>query len=270
MLIILPVAWASANDHAGHGSNGRRHFHPPPGPNLWGPSGGWRGYGVPSAPVYLRYYGGPILVFPFSPPPAFFGPMPLAQPMAPGPLDLAAPPLVRVPNGVPAARRRTLARAQERITLGDRLFRAGNLPRAVERYEQALRDDPDSAIPRVRLAQVALFRARYAEAAELLREAQTAQPRWLEHPPDVQVLYPEPGDFARQIARLESHLQAHPNDRDAWLVLGAQWYLSGRTHRAADVFLRLTDRKPDDTLAAFLKASRADERPVPAAEVGRE
>jgi hypothetical protein len=40
-------------------------------------------------------------------------------------------------------------------------------------------------------------------------------------------------------------------------VLGAQWFLSGRTSRASDVFLRLDDprRKPDVALAAFLFAS---------------
>ena len=69
--------------------------------------------------------------------------------------------------------------------------------------------------------------------------------------------YAEPADFHRHLAHLESHLQAEPGDRDAWLVLGAQLFLSGRTRRAADVFLRLTDREPDSTLTAFLDASRA-------------
>ena len=59
------------------------------------------------------------------------------------------------------------------------------------------------------------------------------------------------------MARLESHVQIHPDDRNAWLVLGAEWFLSGRTARAADVFLRLDDpnRKADIALAAFLDAS---------------
>jgi hypothetical protein len=52
----------------------------------------------------------------------------------------------------------------------------------------------------------------------------------------------------------------HPDDRDAWLVLGAEWYLSGRTARAADVFLRLYDpkRKPDIALSAFLHATNQE------------
>ena len=63
------------------------------------------------------------------------------------------------------------------------------------------------------------------------------------------------------VAKLESHLQASPNDRDGWLVLGAEWYLSGRARQAADVFTRLNDRKPDATLAAFLDATTPDALP---------
>jgi cytochrome c-type biogenesis protein CcmH/NrfG len=89
-----------------------------------------------------------------------------------------------------------------------------------------------------------------------LREAQTAEPGWLDHAFDVQGLFPEPPKFAAQIARLEAHLQRHPDDRDAWLMLGAQWLLSGRVQLAADVFLRLDDpsRPADETLEAFLDA----------------
>jgi cytochrome c-type biogenesis protein CcmH/NrfG len=103
------------------------------------------------------------------------------------------------------------------------------------------------------------MRGRFDEAAHQIREAVTAEPGWLANAPDIQSLYGEPADFAREIAKLEAHLQAHPGDRDAWLVLGAQWYLSGRTLKAADIFLRLADRKPDATLAAFLDATAADE-----------
>jgi len=141
------------------------------------------------------------------------------------------------------------------VTIGDRLFRAGNLHRAAERYEQAMAADPKAAAPRVRLAQVALVRGQFSEAADRYREALTVEPGWLINAPDVQSIYSEPSDFAKQIAKLESHLHARPNDRDAWFVLGAQWYLSGQSRKASDVFMRLTDRQGDATLAAFLDAS---------------
>jgi tetratricopeptide (TPR) repeat protein len=152
------------------------------------------------------------------------------------------------------------ARAGQLVLMGDRLFRGNNIKKAEERYVQATRLDPSAAAPLVGLAQVALVRVQYAEAARRMREAETAQPGWIVTAPDIQSIYGEPGDFARHLARLESHLQVHPDDRDAWLVLGAEWYLSGRTARAADVFLRLNDpkRKPDIALSAFLHATNQE------------
>jgi cytochrome c-type biogenesis protein CcmH/NrfG len=148
------------------------------------------------------------------------------------------------------------------MTLGDRLFRGGNLKKAEERYQQARRLLPDQAAPYLRLAQIALHRGSYSAAASWLREAETAQPGWITTAPDPQALYGEPTEFVRHIARLESYVQNHPDDRNAWLVLGAQWFLTGRTAKAADVFLRLNDpnRKPDIALAAFLEASNQAKR----------
>jgi tetratricopeptide (TPR) repeat protein len=155
------------------------------------------------------------------------------------------------------------------MTLGDRLFRGGNLKRAEERYQQAARADATQAAPYLHLVQIALARGKYAAAANRLREAETAQPGWIVTAPDIQAIYGEPAEFAHQIARLESYVQSHPQDRDAWLVLGAEWFLTGRTTRAADVFQRLNDpnRKPDIALAAFLDASNQARR---RAEEGRE
>jgi tetratricopeptide (TPR) repeat protein len=149
------------------------------------------------------------------------------------------------------------ARANQLLIVGDRLIRAANLKKAEERYLQAMRAAPDLAAPRVRLAQVAIARGNYADAALRLREAETAEPGWIITAQDIQAIFGEPQEFTKQIARIESHVQANPQDRDAWLVLGAEWFLSGRTAKAADVFKRLDDpaRKRDVALAAFLDAS---------------
>ena len=188
----------------------------------------------------------------------------LAGPMPPPGL-LANQPFPPVVEAKP--RRPDPPRAAQLVTLGDRNFRAGNVHRAAERYTQAISADSTAAAPRVRMAQIALNRGHFAEAAAHYRDATVAEPGWLIHAPDIQAIYAErqlgePADFARQIAKLETHLQGDPHDRDAWFVLGAQWYLSGQTRRAADVFLRLTDRKPDTALAAFLDAS-TPRRPAP-------
>jgi Tfp pilus assembly protein PilF len=158
------------------------------------------------------------------------------------------------------------------MTVGDRLFRAGNPKRAEERYQQALRAAPDLAAPRLRLAQIAIARGNYSEAADRLRQAENAQPGWIITAADIQSIYAEPAAFAQTITRLETHLQVHPDDRDAWLVLGAQWFLSGRTAKAADVFRRLNDptRKSDVALSAFLDASNQQHEGAPSAGDDRE
>jgi tetratricopeptide (TPR) repeat protein len=201
------------------------------------------------------------------PPPAMAGRGPLLPPPPP---EIAA----RWANGKAQPARPAKpdpARADQLTTLGDRLFRGGNLKRAEERYQQAARADPNRAAPFLRLAQIALARGNYLAAANRLRDAQTAQPGWIITAPDIQAIYGEPTEFARQIARLESYVQSHPEDRNAWLVLGAEWFLAGRTSKAVDVFTRLNDprRKPDLALAAFLDASNQaraepDERSAPA------
>lgn len=110
-----------------------------------------------------------------------------------------------------------------------------------------------------------MIRGQYSVAADQLRDAETVQPGWIINAPDIQSVYAEPTDFADNVAKLEAYLQTNPDDRDAWLVLGAEWFLSGRTNKAVDVFKRLNDpnRKPDIALTAFLDASNQAVKPQP-------
>ncbi len=266
---FLLLASVAARAQHGHSHGGGGHGLHGGGAQLAAVGGGWGYYAVPyfatvSPFGVSSYYPGMMGGYGYYPygwtyPP----PMPVRGPV------VVAPPretLDRWGRGAkpPAAVPSDAARARQQMIVGDRLFRAGNLKKAEERYQQANRAASDLAEPYVRLAQIAIVRGNYTMAAIRLRDAETAQPGWIEIANDIQSIYGEPAEFARQIARLESHVQIHPNDRDAWLVLGAQWFLSGRTDRAADVFLRLNDpnRKADIALSAFLDASnQAKARP---------
>jgi Tetratricopeptide repeat len=243
------ATWSHGPHGHGHGGRGR------------GIGAGWPvflGFGATGmyAPIAPIVFVGPAMFFPSSN-------WMTGQPMMGGGQPLPAPPpgLARgapAPNNPPAVVQRSdPARSNQLMTVGDRLFRAGNFKRAEERYQQALRAAPDLAAPHIRLAQIAVVRGNYGEAAERFRKAETAQPGWIITAADIQSIYAEPAAFARSIARIESHLQLHPDDRDAWLALGAQWFLSGRTAKAANVFQRLNDpkRKADVALSAFLDAS---------------
>ena len=245
LLGLLAAPGPAFAHHPGH----HGHHHP-----YLGGGGGGGGYGYYGVPYYY-----PAAVY--APPPVFLvpGPGPAGPPVPPA--MVGNPPAVMpMPDPGPASpaapsRKNDPAKAERMVELGDHLFRVGNISRATERYQQAARADDSSATPLVRLAQIALVRGKFADAADAFRAAESAQPGWLTTARDIQALYAEPADFAKQVARLETHLQAHPDDRDAWFVLGANWYLSGRVRKAADVFLRLSDRQPDSALEAFLTAS---------------
>jgi hypothetical protein len=222
----------------------RRHFRPY-----------WMTIGPDGLPIIITP---PLLVISPAPivlPPPAIGPA-MLPPSAPDRgVRVPWPPPRPLSDSLPKPKPGDPTRAQQLTAFGDRLFRVGNLHRAAERYEQAIRADAHVAAPHVGLAQIAIARGQFTEAAKRFRQSLDAQPDWLINPPDVQALYGEPVDFNRTIAQIEMHLQANPNDRDAWLVLGAQWYLSGRARKAADVFLRLADRPVDPTLSAFLDAA---------------
>jgi len=242
---LAPAGVASADHHLHLGHHHHPHLE-------GGGGGGGGGYSYLGLPAYY-----PTVLY--TPPPIFLLPSPAGPAIPPGPrlpVPEAPPqPSPDPPHPAARARKNEPAKAEHLIELGDHLFRVGNSSRATERYQQAAKADPASATPLVRLAQIYLARGKFVEAADAFRAAELVQPGWLAKARDIQALYAEPADFAKQVAKLESHLQAHPDDRDAWFVLGANWYLSGRVKKAADVFLRLADRQPDSALTAFLDAA---------------
>jgi hypothetical protein len=252
------------------GPPGHHHRGCPPGAGVWAP-GFYPGPVVAGFPPAFGVWGVFVAPPPPVPPIVVNLPGPPAAPFDPTDPAAEADPLAGQPeaqarailrarfrnDAAPAIAHPKLERAEERLTVGDRLFRVSEFRRAAERYRQAIVANPSDARPYVRLAQVAVARGEYREAADRLREAQAVEPGWMARARDVQNLFGDPARFARVLNAIESHLQTHPDDRDAWLVLGAELYLTGRADRAWDCFLRLTDQPPDATLAAFLDAARA-------------
>lgn len=263
-LLISPATLLAGGHHGGGGGHGAGH---PGGPVVFPRGhtgqqaiipipfgiGGMPGLGWGAAPAY--FMAGPVGLMYF-PPMGMGMPYSNAEPMVAAPPPM--PPSALRPRAVFRSSPRPVdpARSAQLATIGDRLFRAGNLKRAAERYEQAIRLDPDSASPRIHLAQVSLARGQISEAAAQIRAAVNADPSWIFNAPDIQGVYTEPKDFAKQLAKLESRVLVEPGDRDAWLVLGAELFLSGRTRRAQDIFTRLSDRKADPALATFLDAAQ--------------
>jgi len=274
-LLMTLASPAEARQH-GHGYPG----HVDHSSGFLNPSAGFQaGGGGHSPTIHYNpsiYYGlgvgGPFV---YSPPLTVVGPggfAPILGPAFPqgiapmaglggagGGLGLPTPPPgMANPIAAPRPRLANPAKSKELTEIGDRSFRGHNIKRAEDKYKLAIKADLTSPTPHVHLAQVSIARGQYTAAADHLRDAVTvaSDAAWLVNAPDIQAIFGEPGDFARQLAKLETHLQANPNDRDAWFVLGAETYLSGRSRQAFDVFQRLTDRRSDEALAAFIEASR--------------
>ena len=259
LTISAPIAVAQSM-HAYNPAAGRSSWHDGYNPVRgggdaipFGLASGWYRFG-PNAPFQPNSFGGPN---PFADP-ALTGNARPGMPRSGGPggMRLGDPDPAYYSATAPP-RQANPARGEELVELGDRAFRGGNYKKATERYKLASKVNFDSPVPSIHLAQVAVLHGDYATAAENLRESINASRdmQWLSNVPDIQSMYGEPAEFARLLARLESHLQTHPDDRDAWFVLGAQNYFSGRHQLATDAFLRLTDRRPDPPLSAFLRAA---------------
>ena len=170
----------------------------------------------------------------------------VAPPGGPGGLMLPALPN----NGLrPASRptRSSPARSKELVELGDRSFRGGNTKKAQDRYLLAIKSDPTSVTPHVHLAQLALIRGKYKEAADSLRAAVAvgAGTGWLANAPDIQSIFGEPADFAKKLAEARiAPPRLIPGDRDAWVRPRVRNITSRAGAKlAADVFQRLTDRQ---------------------------
>jgi len=151
----------------------------------------------PSLFVFGQSWGPPGL-----PPVPFIEPTGLAFNLggagAPGGLMLPSPPREFSGQAATRPRRPNPARARELVELGDRSFRGDNTRRAEDRYQQAIKADPAAVAPHVHLAQIALIRGHYTEAADHLRSAVAtgAGSGWLANAPDVQSMFSEPGGSA--------------------------------------------------------------------------
>src|SRR6185312_9467490 len=142
--ILVAVNSALAQGHGHH------HSHRHQGGLSGGPPPGY------FSPFYLAGIGpyGPFVLVP--PPPPMLGPLvPLRSPpqydsgnTRAGPIPPRSPQGIKVSPGLSKTKRGDPEKSSELATLGDRLFRAGNLKRASERYDQAIRADARSASPR--------------------------------------------------------------------------------------------------------------------------
>ena len=217
----------------------------------------------------------PVLVMgpgSFLPPMAWMGPtfLPARAPLMPPP-----PPGFLGPNGGIAGNKAKAkpsdpVRSGQLTTLGDRLFRAGNLKKAEERYLQAMRVAPTWPHRVSGWLRSPLRGATTPTQPTRLREAETAEPGWIVNAPDIQTIYGEPTEFARQFGAARD-LSCRPIPTTA--MDGWSWEPNcfSRVERqrppTSSRGSTIPNRKSDVALAAFLDASnQAAQQPGKAPE----
>jgi Flp pilus assembly protein TadD len=102
----------------------------------------------------------------------------------------------------------------------------------VQFYAKATALAPEEAALHLVLADALFATGDYHYAAYSIRRALELDPKLAETSVDKHAFYSDPSEFDAQLARLEAHCEAHPEDADARLVLATN-QLFGRRPGAA-------------------------------------
>lgn len=156
-------------------------------------------------------------------------------------------------------------RVQTYVTAGFRLFSAGHVASAAERFETATESASDDATPWFLLAHAKFGLGNYGAAADALKRGLAIDPDWLQLDLDLRDLYEEEADHTEQLGRLARHLQDQPLDRDGLLVLGFELAMTQRADKARPVLQQVARLEADDRhLEPFFDLfAKMDGLPVP-------
>jgi len=130
------------------------------------------------------------------------------------------------------------SRFQEHMAAGDKAFRKGKYPEALESFDLALK--VGRGVPETHLAMVNTYFAmgRYYIAAQHLREALTYLPELPLVSLDLGGFYGQEKDFDKQLADLRNWLEDRRDEADGWLVLAYVQCFEGADDQAQEALRR--------------------------------
>ena len=178
-----------------------------------------------------------------APPPMLPEPPPKIAAVAPG-VRQAPPP--------EADKRAENARQQK---LGREAFAAGEYGRAAERFEQALRVDPNQALSYFLLAQAQFAMGKYRDAVASIHAGMKLQPDWPAAKFDPRELYGDnAGDHALHLERLRQAVERSPQEPALLFLFGVQLWFNNRRDDAKSYFRKalpnVADPKPIERFLA--------------------
>jgi hypothetical protein len=166
---------------------------------------------------------------------------------------------------------------QERIPVNNallaqaaRTFKEGDYEQARRLLVQAVLSEADNGFAELAYALGHFAVGEYEAAAEAVRRGAALVPDVIDLPIDVVRQYGNASDFERHLAALRSYATGHPQDQNAWFLLGYMLYSSGRPEEAGRAFERAAKLNPSDAYAAVYRDAASRVKPKPPEEAKQE
>jgi tetratricopeptide (TPR) repeat protein len=151
----------------------------------------------------------------------------------------------------------TLLSYRDLFDRGLDMFRAGSYGHAARAFIAAADKNHEDAASRIHAAQCLMAVGMYEDAVAHVRRAFELQPLLMQLPMNLASDYRNKEDYADHIATLKAHVEAHPKDDQAAILLAYELFFSERPQDAAEAMKRIKPLAPRDPLAAKLLTAAA-------------
>jgi len=150
--------------------------------------------------------------------------------------------------------------AQQRIPVNNAVLADAARAFQEARYEdaraylaRAVLNDPQNGFAELAYALGHFALGDYQAAAAAVRRGVALVPDVIDAPIDVVRQYGEAKDFETHMQGLQLYVASHPEDQNAWFLLGYVRYSSGNPQEAAEAFTKAAGLDPNDTYAAVFR-----------------
>jgi Flp pilus assembly protein TadD len=151
----------------------------------------------------------------------------------------------------------TLLSYRDLFDRGLDMFRAGSYGHAARAFIAAADKNHEDAASRIHAAQCLMAVGMYEDAVAHIRRAFELQPLLMQLPMNLASDYGNKDDYADHVAALTAHVEAHPKDDQAAVLLAYELFFSDRPQDSSDAMRRIKHLAPHDPLAARLLAAAA-------------
>jgi tetratricopeptide (TPR) repeat protein len=134
---------------------------------------------------------------------------------------------------------------------GDRYFRAGDYPKAIESYRCAVLEQPTNGYNKLAMGHALFAWGNYSYAAYALRRGI----RSFDAPDDLKMnlveFFPSRRHFSKALGKLHRQVSFSPRDLASLTVLGYVYHYTGKREKATLIFKKIRRLRPNDPFAAF-------------------